>query len=91
MIKQDCGSSRNSASLNIRESLLESKVIVKTFYREVRPVSLPVSLGMITLFSKDEESYGLFGLYWVRNSELIFKTKFIMYFFAVSLFPFYVP
>lgn len=82
MIKQDCGSSRNSALLGIRESLLETKVIAKTFCGEVRPVSfaIGVSLDMITLFSKHEESYRLFGLYWVRNSELIFKAKFIMCF-----------
>lgn len=52
--------------------------------------TISVSLDMITLFSKDEESYGLFGLYWVRNSELIFKVKFIMYFAAshpTPLFP----
>lgn len=45
--------------------------------------AIVVSLDMITLFRKDGESYGLFGLHWVRNSELIFKAKFIMCFFAV--------
>lgn len=85
LIKQDCGSSRSSALLNIRESLLEIKVIVKTFCRDVRSVSfaIAVSLDTITLLRKDGESYGLFGLHWVRNSELIVKAKFIMYFFAV--------
>lgn len=63
MIKQNCGSSRNSALLDIRESLLDIKGIVKTFSGGVRPVSfaIGVSLDMITLLSKDEEPYALFG------------------------------
>lgn len=76
--------------------MLEIKVNVKTFCGEVRPVSfaIGISLDMVTLFSKDEQSYGLFGLYWVRNSEMICKAKFIMYFFSAVLHPtpsFHVP
>lgn len=45
------------------ESLLKIKGIVKTFSGEVRQVSfaIGVSLDVITLLSKDEESYALFG------------------------------
>lgn len=49
---------------------------------------------LVTLFSKDEEPYGLFGLYWVKNSELICKAKFIMYLFSAVPHPtpsFHVP
>lgn len=51
----------------------------------VRVVSLAVcvSLDMITLVSQG--SFGLVGLYWGRNSELVFKAKeFRMYFFSAA-------
>lgn len=47
------------------------------------PFAVCVSMDMTTLVSQGQESYGFFGLYWVRNSELVFKAKeFVIYFFS---------